>query len=90
MNEVFLIEVAQDTTRLSAEFKQDGNILGECRYDIIPFYSHPGLAHTMSSDITKTDQEKIGGVTVKITYFSTEFGKIKLRVFHLELIPAVV
>ena len=44
----------------------------------------------MTSDITKTDQEKIGDISVKVTYYSAEHGKIKLRVFHLELLPVIV
>ena len=75
---------------MNIDFKQDEISLGECRYDIIPFFAHPGLAHTMTSDITKTDQEKIGDISVKVTYYSAEHGKIKLRVFHLELLPVIV
>lgn len=56
VNEVFLIEVPEDPSRLVAEFKEEGTSLGECRYDVNPFFAHPGAPHTMASDINNVQQ----------------------------------
>ena len=57
INEVFLIEVPEEkATRLIAEFKSDENVLGESRFDIDPFFDHPGNSHTMASDIMNSNQ----------------------------------
>lgn len=86
VNEVFLIEVPEDPSRLVAEFRQEGTSLGECRYDVNPFFEHPGNAHTMSSEIMNAGQEKKGSVNMKITYYSAEYGKLRVRVFHLSMV----
>jgi hypothetical protein len=49
VNEVFLIEVPEDPSRLAADFKMEGKSLGECRYDISPFFTHLGNAHSITS-----------------------------------------
>lgn len=90
VNEVFLIEVPEDPSRLIVDFKQEGTSLGECRYDVNPFFTHPGNAHTMASDITNSNQEKKGTVNMKFTYYSAEFGKLKIRVFHLSMVEPVI
>ena len=57
MNEVFLMEVPEnDNYRLSAELKEGENSIGECRFDINPFFDHPGNAHTLSSEVMDNNQ----------------------------------
>lgn len=85
LNEVFLIEVPQDPSRLVMEFKEEEAHVGDCRYDVNPFFGHPGSAHSITSDILNNQGENRGSVAVKVTYFSASFGKLKLRVFHLSL-----
>ena len=51
INEVFLIEVSEDPSRLIFELKDKDQVIGDCRYDVNPFFNHPGSAHTISSDI---------------------------------------
>ena len=60
----------EEATRLVADFKVDENSVGESRFDINPFFSHVGNAHTLSSDIMSSNQEKKGSANLKITYFS--------------------
>jgi hypothetical protein len=90
LNEVFLIEVPEDPSRLILEFKDKDAVIGDCRYDVNPFFNHPGSAHTINSDIFNNSNENKGSVNIKITYYSAEFGKIKLRVFHLSLSQPIV
>jgi hypothetical protein len=85
INEVFLIEVPENPSRLIFEIKEQDTFIGDCRYDVNPFFSHPGSAHSITSDIINNDNENKGTVNTKITYFSAEFGKLKVRVFHLSL-----
>jgi hypothetical protein len=88
INEVFLIEVPEDPSRLVMELWEKETVVGDCRYDVNPFFNHPGAAHTISSDIINNSSEVKGTINTKITYYSAQFGKLKLRVFHLELTPA--
>ena len=44
----------------------------------------------MASDINNVQQQKKGTVNMKITYYSAEFGKLKIRVFHLSMVEPVV
>jgi hypothetical protein len=44
----------------------------------------------MCSDIVNTSQEKKGSVNMKITYYSAEYGKLKIRVFHLSMVEPVI
>ena len=62
-------------------------MIGDCRYDVNPFFNHPGAAHSINSDIFNNDNENKGSVNLKITFYSAEHGRLKLRVFHLELTP---
>jgi len=39
----------------------------------------------MTSDLTNVEQVKQGTVTIKITYYSAEFGKLMVRVFGLSI-----
>lgn len=55
-----------------------------------PFFNHPGAAHSISSDLFDNSQQVKGTITTKITYYSAEHGKLKLRVFHLSLIESLV
>jgi hypothetical protein len=55
-----------------------------------PFFTHAGSAHAISSDIINNHSENKGSISLKITYYSAEHGKLKLRVFHLSLTPAYV
>ena len=64
--------------------------MGECRFDIDPFFENVGNAHLMTSDIVDSNQEKKGNVSIKITYFSAEHGKLKIRVFHLSMVEPIV
>lgn len=90
LNEVFLMEVPEDPSRLVLELREGEEMVGDCRYDVNPFFSHPGAAHTISSDIINNSSEVKGTINTKITYYSAEFGKLKLRVFHLSLVPAFI
>lgn len=64
-------------------------MIGDCRYDVNPFFNHPGAPHSITSDIFDNSQGKQGTVTTKITYYSAEYGKLRIRVFHLELIESL-
>lgn len=64
-------------------------LIGECRYDILPFFDHPGSVHSMTSDLTNIDQVKQGTVALKITYYSAEFGRLRVRVFGLSMAEVV-
>lgn len=44
----------------------------------------------MSSEITDNDQKKKGTVNIKLTYYSAEHGKLKIRIFHLSLLDPIV
>ena len=48
-NEVFLIEVPTDPSRLILTCYEGENKKGECRYDVKPFYEHEGNSHTIES-----------------------------------------
>jgi len=85
ISEVFLIEVPTEPTRLVMEFNEEDTCIGDCRYDITPFFGHPGSSHTITSEIVNNNSEIKGSTNIKITFFSAEFGKLKLRVFHLSL-----
>lgn len=85
VNEVFLIEVPEDPSRLVFELREGEGVIGDCRYDVNPFFNHPGAAHSITSDIINNSSEVRGSINIKITYYSAEFGKLKLRVFHLSL-----
>ena len=65
-------------------------MIGDCRYDVNPFFNHPGAAHSISSDLFDNSQQVKGSITTKITYYSAEHGKLRLRVFHLSLIESLV
>lgn len=80
----------EDPNRLILELKDKDKVIGDCRYDVNPFFNHPGAAHTISSDIMNNSSENKGSINTKITYFSAQYGKLKLRVFHLSLLPAYV
>ena len=64
--------------------------MGECRYDVNPFMKHAGLAHAIESDLYNNDNESQGNIKLKLTYYSAEHGKLRLRIFHLSLIPQFV
>jgi len=64
--------------------------VGECRFDIDPFFGNVGNAHSMTSDIADSNQEKKGNVSIKITYYSAEHGKLKIRIFHLSMVEPIV
>ena len=70
VNEVFLVEVPEDPSRLVFELKEGGNVIGDCRYDVNPFFNHPGAAHSITSDIINNSSEVTGSVNIKITYYS--------------------
>lgn len=88
LNEVFLIEVPENPSRLVVELKEGENFVGDCRYDLNPFFNYPGSAHTIDSDLHNNDNENKGIIKTKITFYSAEHGKLRLRVFHLSLLPA--
>jgi len=44
----------------------------------------------MVSEITDNDQKKKGTVGIKLTYYSAEHGKLRIRVFHLSLLEPIV
>jgi hypothetical protein len=85
ISEVFLIEVPTEPTRLVMEFNEEDNCVGDCRYDITPFFDHPGSSHSITSDILNNNGELTGNTNIKITFFSAQHGKLKIRVFHLSL-----
>ncbi len=89
-NEVYLIEVPQDPPRLTILCKSADTVIGECRYDVGPFMKHAGLAHAIESDLYNNDNESQGNIKLKLTYYSAEHGKLKLRIFHMSLIPQFV
>ena len=70
INEVFLIEVPEDPARLALEFKRGEDVIGDCRYDVNPFFTHPNAPHTIASDIFNNDNQNQGTVNIKITYYS--------------------
>ena len=70
VNEVFLVEVPEDPSRLVFELKEGGNVIGDCRYDVNPFFNHPGAAHSITSDIINNSSEVKGNINIKITYYS--------------------
>jgi len=70
VNEVFLIEVPEDPSRLVFELKEGENVIGDCRYDVNPFFNHPGAAHSITSDIINNSSEVKGSINIKITYYS--------------------
>jgi hypothetical protein len=83
-DEVFLIEVPAESARLNMQFNEEGgSMVGECRYDIDPFFNHSGSPHSITSEIQNEQNEVKGTVSFRITYYSNEFGKLKIRVFHL-------
>lgn len=47
VNEVFLIEVPKDPSRLRICGLEGEKNLGECRYDVNPFFEHEGSQHTI-------------------------------------------
>ena len=55
-----------------------------------PFFAHVGNVHSMSSEIVDSKQEKKGSVNIKITYYSGEHGKLRIRVFHLSMVEPIV
>lgn len=90
INEVFLMEVPEEPSRLVFELRNNEEVVGDCRYDVNPFFSHPGAAHSISSDLFDNSQQIKGTINTKITYYSAEHGKLKLRVFHLSLLESLV
>ena len=65
-------------------------MIGECRFGVDPFFEHAGATHSMRSEITDNDQKKKGTVNIKLTYYSAEHGKLKIRIFHLSLLDPIV
>lgn len=55
-----------------------------------PFFEHPGASHAINSDFIGEKGDVIGNISIKVTYYSAEFGKLKIRVFHLSLAPQFV
>ena len=55
-----------------------------------PFFKHPGLAHSIDSELYDDENKPQGNVKLKITYFSAEHGKIHIRIFHMSLIQPFV
>lgn len=47
VNEVFLIEVPKDPSRLRICGQEGEKNVGECRYDVNPFFEHEGSQHTI-------------------------------------------
>lgn len=70
--------------------KSGETVIGECRYDVNPFTKHQGLAHSIESDLYDNQNQSQGRITLKLTYYSSEHGKLRLRIFHMSLIPAFV
>lgn len=79
----------ESNSRLVAEFKSEGNTLGECRFDVNPFFDHSGATNSMCSDIMGNEQEKKGTVNIKLTYYTAEYGKLRIRVFHLSMVEQI-
>jgi hypothetical protein len=44
-----MIEVPKEPSRLILECRSGEEKIGECRYDVNPFFSHAGSAHTIES-----------------------------------------
>lgn len=65
-------------------------ILGECRYDIRPFMERARVTHTLDSELFGDQNAKIGHAKLKLTYYSADNGKLKVRIFHLEFHPDTV
>lgn len=65
-------------------------MVGDCRYDVNPFFVHPGSSHPIQSDFIDDKNKVQGSVNIKITYYSAEYGKIELRIFHMNLVEAFV
>lgn len=65
-------------------------ILGECRYDIHPFMERDGGTNTLNSDLFGEENKKIGHAKLKLTFYSTKNGTLKVRIFGLEFHPEFV
>ena len=55
-----------------------------------PFQKHQGLAHCIESELYDNESVSQGNIKLKLTYYSAEYGKINIRIFHMSLIPAFV
>ena len=58
--------------------------LGECRYDVLPFFGHEAATHTIESELYNDDNKVVGNLKMKITYYSSKYGRLKVRIFGLE------
>ena len=65
-----MMEVPVTQDRLIIELKQGDNLIGDCRYDVNPFFNHPGVPHTINSEIFNNKNEQKGSINIKITYYT--------------------
>lgn len=89
-NETFLLEIPENPSRLAIFVQEGEKKLGECRYDINPFAEHEAIAHTVESDLFDNDNKKIGTIKIKLTFFSSKYGSLKVRIFELDFPKNIV
>lgn len=58
--------------------------MGDCRYDIRPFMERDGITHTIDSELLDEQNKKVGFAKMKLAFHSSRWGKLKVRIFHLE------
>jgi hypothetical protein len=86
VNEVFLFEVPEVAPRLVVNCLENQRKLGECRFDIHPFMEKDGSTLTVNSDIFEEGNQKIGVAKLKVAFYSKKWGKLRVRIFHLEFL----
>ena len=89
-NEVFLIEVPKEPTRLILCGYEGEQKKGECRYDVNPFFEHEGSIHKIESELFDDDNKKVGDAAIKIAFYSSKYGKLRVRIFHLDFHPMML
>lgn len=80
------MEVPKEPTKLSLNVMNGENVIGDCRYDITPFYEHAGGLNAMESDLYGGEEnKKVGKIKFKLTFYPAKYGKLRVRIFNLEL-----
>lgn len=78
-----MIEVPKDPSRFVFKCFEGETKLAECRYDVKPFIDRVGITHTISCELYDDNNKPSGIANLKITYYSAQNGKLKIRIFHL-------
>lgn len=48
------------------------------------------ITNKLHSDLFDNESKKIGSVVLELTYYSGQYGKLRIRIFHLEFHPDTV